>query len=174
MLDLGGQRCGMGEKHSAIRYLLFMESESLYETDFFLWTIEQAEALREMARAGSNARVDWENVAEEIESLGKSDRRSLASHIRTIIEHLMKLAASSASDPRDGWVETVFRARSEIGYIIDDSPSLCRQVPELIERETPRARKLAASSLRHHGEQARTPLDSLTYTEDQVLGDWLP
>jgi len=49
------------------------ETGELYEHDFFLWTQEQAAGLRR-AKA-SNLPLDWENLAEEIESLGKSDRR---------------------------------------------------------------------------------------------------
>ena len=47
-------------------------SDSLYERDFFLWTQQQAEALRKAAREGSNLPLDWENLAEETESLGRS------------------------------------------------------------------------------------------------------
>ena len=53
----------------------------LYDQDLVLWTEEQARELRVAANAGWNAPIDWENVAEEIESLGKSERRTLASHI---------------------------------------------------------------------------------------------
>jgi hypothetical protein len=62
----------------------------LYEQDFFLWTKEQAAALRlakslPLARTGdSNLPLDWENLAEEIESLGKSDRRELRSRIPSL------------------------------------------------------------------------------------------
>ena len=71
----------------------------LYDDDFFLWTQEQAAALRRAKE--SNLRLDWENLAEEIESLGKSDRRQLRSQIRRILRHLFKLEASPASEPRE-------------------------------------------------------------------------
>ena len=63
----------------------------LYEQDFFRWTEEQARGLRAAAAMRLNAPLDWENLAEEIESLGRSDRRELASRVQTVIEHLMKL-----------------------------------------------------------------------------------
>jgi Domain of unknown function DUF29 len=63
----------------------------LYDQDFLLWTEEQAAALRRVKE--SNLPLDWENLAEEIESLGKSDRRQLRSQIRRILCHLFKLAA---------------------------------------------------------------------------------
>ena len=58
---------------------------ALYDRDFVLWTEEQAAALRRAK--GSNLPLDWENLAEEIESLGKSDRRALSSQIRRILHH---------------------------------------------------------------------------------------
>ena len=61
----------------------------LYDQDFVLWTEKQAAALR--AAKGSNLPLDWENLAEEIASLGKSDRRELRSQIRRVLRHLLKL-----------------------------------------------------------------------------------
>ena len=57
----------------------------LYDEDFVRWTEEQAAALRRAK--GSNLPLDWENLAEEIESLGKSDRRELRSQITRILRH---------------------------------------------------------------------------------------
>jgi hypothetical protein len=74
----------------------------LYRTDLALWSAQQAHALRSAARERHNLPVDWENVAKEIESLGASERRALASQVRTVIEHLMRLEASPATDPRNG------------------------------------------------------------------------
>jgi hypothetical protein len=51
------------------------DASGLYDQDFFLWTQEQAAALRRAK--DSNLPLDWENLAEEIECLGKSDRREL-------------------------------------------------------------------------------------------------
>ncbi len=51
----------------------------LYRTDLALWSAQQAEALRSAASGGGNALVDWDNVVEEIESLGASERRALGS-----------------------------------------------------------------------------------------------
>jgi hypothetical protein len=68
---------------------------ALYEQDFFLWTKEQAAALR-LAK-NSNLPLDWENLAEEIER--KSDRRELRSQIRRILRHLLKLEATPSVEP---------------------------------------------------------------------------
>ena len=62
-----------------------------YDTDLALWAGSQARALRDASHAGTNLPIDWENVAEEIEALGKSQARELASRIAIILVHLMKL-----------------------------------------------------------------------------------
>src|SRR5919202_975287 len=98
-----------------------------YETDLVLWSEEQAKALREAARTMSNARIDFANVAEEIEGLGRSDRRALSARILLLLEHRMKLDASPAADPRLGWEETIVRVRGEVAELLQDSPSLRSQ-----------------------------------------------
>ena len=70
-----------------------------YDTDLVLWADDQARALRAAASAGANLPIDWDNVAEEIDELGKSQRRDLASRIATILIHLLKLEASPATAP---------------------------------------------------------------------------
>ena len=70
----------------------------LYDHDFLLWTREQSKLLREAAERRVNFPLDWENLAEEIESLGKSLRSELRSRLRTIIEHLLKLEHSAAAN----------------------------------------------------------------------------
>lgn len=145
----------------------------LYRTDLVLWSAQQAAALRQAAREGSNAAVDWENVAEEIESLGASERRTLASHIRTVIEHLMKLEASPAPLPHAEWHETMARARTEMEVVLEDSPTLRREVPRIAEREHRAARRIVREALARWNENPAA-LDTLTYDADQVLGDWFP
>ena len=86
----------------------------LYDEDLLLWSEEQARALRSAAHSGANLPIDWENVAEEIESLGKSLARELASRVSTILIHLMKLEASPAAEPRIGWAETIREQRDQI------------------------------------------------------------
>src|SRR5262252_9356703 len=85
-----------------------------YDEDLVLWAEEQGRALRAAARAGWNAPIDWENVAEEIETFGRSERHALASRIAVVVEHLMKLQVSPATDPARGWRDTIRRARREI------------------------------------------------------------
>lgn len=152
-----------------------MERGELYDQDFLRWTEEQAAALRR-AR-DSNLSLDWDNLAEEIESLGKSQRAALRSQLRRILRHLFKLEASPASEPRPGWEEWVRDARVEIEDILQDSPSLRREVAQLLSEQTAIAAKLAAEDLQSHGEAADAVgvrLEQGGFTADQVLGDWFP
>jgi hypothetical protein len=148
-------------------------NKPLYEQDFFRWTEQQAQALRAAASMRINVPLDWENLAEEVESLGRSQRSELGSRILVIVEHLMKLQASSAEAPRRSWRATILRERALIEGLLDDSPSLRNAVPGLISRALRQARRLVEEQLAEHGEASAT-LRSLDYTEDQVLGDWLP
>ena len=63
----------------------------LYDSDFVLWSERQAALLRRMGnRERVNDQVDWGNLAEEIESLSRNDRREIRSRLRVICEHLLK------------------------------------------------------------------------------------
>ena len=147
----------------------------LYEQDFVLWTEEQAAALRRAK--DSNLPLDWENLAEEIESLGRSDRRELRSQIRRILRHLFKVEASPAEGPRAGWRSTIRDARTEIEDVLSDSPSLRREVDDVIADQLSFAAGLASADLSGHGEAAeaiRVRLEQGGFTAEQVLGDWFP
>jgi hypothetical protein len=147
----------------------------LYEQDFFLWTKEQAAALR-LAK-NSNLPLDWENLAEEIASLGKSDRRELRSQIRRILRRLLKLEISPSAEPRAGWRSTVLDARTEITDVLRDSPSLRREVDDLIAEQLIVAAELASADLSHRGEPAHAVharLEKRGFTAEQVIGDWFP
>ena len=151
-------------------------TKPLYEQDFALWSAEQGRAIRQAAAARLNtpAPIDWENVAEEIETLGRSERAAVRSHLLVIAEHLMKLAASPARAPRADWAATVETQRSQVEALLGDSPSLRREVAPMLEWAIPRARRIAAASLAKYRERPRKDISQLTYTEDQILGDWFP
>jgi Domain of unknown function DUF29 len=139
----------------------------LYDTDLVLWSEAQAAALR---RRAANE-IDWDNIAEEIESLGKNDRRDLQSRLQTVLDHLIRLAASPASEPRHGWERTVITQRDAIAKLLRDSPSLRREVPAIIAAELPTARRLALLSLAEHGETPGVDVATLQFREDEVLGN---
>jgi hypothetical protein len=145
-----------------------------YDSDLVLWTESQARALRDAGHAGTNLPIDWENVAEEIEALGKSQARELASRLRTILVHLIKLQASRVPEPRGGWRETIIEQRSEIERVIEDSPSLRQAAGRVIAKEIGPARRQALVALTDHGETAHIDVEHISYSEAEVLGDWFP
>jgi len=149
-------------------------SSSTYDTDIVLWSEEQARALRAAALTGANLPIDWENVAEEIESLGKSQTRELASRIAIILVHLFKLEVSPATAPRAGWRDTVQEQRDEIERLLADAPSLRPTVGAVIAKEMGKARSRARLAMEGYGEQPAPDIDMIVYTDDRVLGAWFP
>ncbi|WP_428485789.1 DUF29 domain-containing protein [Rhodopila sp.] len=149
---------------------------NLYHTDVVVWSEQQASLLNRIAtgeRVNSDE-LDWPNIAEKIDSLAKTYRRELGSRVSTVLIHLMKPVASPADAPRGGWVETVWSQREEIDALLTDTPSLRQTVSGVIAERLGSARKRAAAPLAYYGESSLVDIDSLTFTEDQVLGDWLP
>ena len=152
------------------------EAGSLYETDFVRWSETQAEALRAASALRTNAPLDWENLAEEIESLGKSQRHELRSRTRTLVEHLLKLEYSTAIGPRPGWSRTVRRTRIAIDDLLAESPSLRPILPELLAQVQPSACEFAAELLEEAGEgsAAMQARGRGSYTVAEAFGPWLP
>jgi len=151
--------------------------KSLYDEDFVAWTQQQAKALRAAAGSRTNQPLDWENLAEEVEDLGKSVRRELGSQIRRIIQHLLKLQYSPSADPRRGWFESVTGARAEIEDILEQNPSLARELDDQIAKQTARAIDLAIEDLEEFGEidnTSRRTLRSTHYSQEQIVGRWFP
>lgn len=94
-------------------------SEQLYEQDFWLWTQAMAEALK----SGNFSQLDLQNLAEEVDSLGRSDRRELQSRLTVLLMHLLKWQFQS--DMRSGsWRGTLAEQRIRIVKLLQESPSL--------------------------------------------------
>jgi hypothetical protein len=151
--------------------MMSCSSAQLYEEDFVRWTEEQAAALREAAKLGTNLPLDWERLAEEIDDLGRSLKHELRSRLIVILENLLKLEHSPATDPRRGWIDTINRERVIIEDLLEESPSLRTVLSTALDQAKLRAVRLAGSSLDAFGEP-RSP--SPNYTEEQVLSDWFP
>lgn len=101
-----------------------------YEEDFALWSAEQAALLR----AGKFDRVDVENVAEEIESLGRSDKYEIESRLRVLLMHLLKWEFQPVART-NSWRATIIEQRGRIARRIKDSPSLKSYPAEVLPEE---------------------------------------
>jgi hypothetical protein len=117
-----------------------------YEQDFYAWTQEQAAALRAEAALRSNAPVDWENLAEEVESMGRSERDKIESRLEVLLVHLLKWLYCPELRERcqRGWRNTIAEQRRRIARVIKKNPSLQRSPGEIIEDIYADARALAA------------------------------
>lgn len=91
----------------------------LYDSDFYSWAVEQADAIK---RKSLNE-IDWENVAEEIESLARSDLRELRSRYQVLIMHLLKWLLQPSGRGRS-WRNTISLQRLSIQELLDESPGM--------------------------------------------------
>ena len=91
-----------------------------------------------------------------------------------MLEYLIKLQASPASDPRNGWKVSVRNARRGIERALKSSLNLRREVAALIADETPDGQRDVIATTRDYGEQPPLEIRHRTFTEDQVLGLWFP
>ncbi len=153
-----------------------MTGTNLYETDFIAWTERQATLLRTPATERGSLALDWENLAEEIESLGRSYRRALANHVRKSIEYLLKLQYAAANEARAAWTAGLDRERAEIEACLEDEPGLRPRLPEIVAKETRRAVRHVVHELVQQGDEAAAAhvKTHRRFTEEHVVSDWFP
>jgi len=104
-------------------------TKTLYDTDFVEWTARTAELLRD----GRFEDVDLENLAEEVEDLGKSDRKAVRSQMIRMLMHLIKYRIQP-QHAGASWRSSVVDARREILLTLEDSPSLRRHLSENLQK----------------------------------------
>jgi hypothetical protein len=151
--------------------VMTMSDGPRFEDDFYAWTRHQAMVTRTMV--DTDNRFDRENVAEEIEDLGRSERDAVRSEIRRIIEHLLKLAYSPAQQPHFDWMASIVDARA----VLEDkiSPTLRRDAEAVLAKLYRDARRQAKLALRGYGEAQAAGALSQTcpYSLDDVCReDW--
>ncbi|MGB3402345.1 MAG: DUF29 domain-containing protein [Microcoleaceae cyanobacterium] len=95
-------------------------TKTLYDQDFALWIEETVKQLK----AKNTDNLDWENLIEEIESLGKRDKRELKSRLITLFEHALKRRYVPLPDCYRGWILTIKRTQSKLKDLLQESPSL--------------------------------------------------
>jgi len=112
---------------------------NLYDRDFAEWTAHNAKLIRQ--RRFDEA--DLEHIAEEIEDMGKRDRREVSNRLKALIAHLLKWTAQPERRDRS-WSGTIDEQRSELDEIFEQSPSLRRYAEQDMQRIYGKALKLAA------------------------------
>jgi Domain of unknown function DUF29 len=106
-----------------------------YDRDFYSWSQEQGRLVRE----GRWNEVDRENVAEEIESLGREQFNKLESAIRVILVHMLKWDHQPKKRSRS-WAVSIATQRTELDDVLDDNPGLKPRVGDAIARAYRKAR----------------------------------
>ena len=112
---------------------------ALYEQDLCAW----AQANADLLRVGQLADIDAARIAEELEDMGKSERRSLRGHTRNLMVHLLKWQ-HQPERRCTSWELSILNARNEIKDILVESPSLVAEFPDCAESVYAAARKIAA------------------------------
>jgi hypothetical protein len=138
-----------------------------HTADFNLWIQRTVQLLRERRWH----EIDLEHLIEEVEGLGKSERRAIASQLTRLLLHLLKWHYQTQRRT-DSWLDSITDARTQIELAIEDSPSLKNYLVEQLEPSYQRARRQAAK-------QTEIPIsifpEDCPYSLKLVLDeDWLP
>jgi hypothetical protein len=101
---------------------------NLYEQDFYLWTQKTAQQLKE----NQFNEVDIPNLIEEVESMGRSEKRELKSRLIILLMHLLKWHYKPEKRS-ESWRSTIAEERICIEELLEDSPSLKPLLSEVFE-----------------------------------------
>jgi hypothetical protein len=143
---------------------------TLYEADYSLWLEDTIQKLQSQAFDT----VDWENLIEEIASLGRSEKRRLESLLTRLFEHLLKLTYwQNEREPNRGhWEGEIINFRKQINKELKASPSLKNYLSEIFDDCYQDGRDIAAK-------RSQLPLETFPVevigSLEQILDeDWLP
>lgn len=136
---------------------------NLYEADFYAWTQEQANLLRNQQWH----QLDVSNLIEEIESLGKQQRQELRNRLSILIGHLLKWEYQPQSHSRS-WVATIRVQRRDIKRLLKDNPSLAPYLEEALQEAYENARDLAMGETDLPEQTFPTTCD---YSSTEILSD---
>ncbi len=138
-------------------------ADSLYERDFHAWSEQQAALLR----AGQVDALDRENLAEEIQSMGSSNRRELITRLEQLLMHLLKWRYQPGHRGAS-WEISIDKQRNALEDLFDESPSLRTRLPDVRDKAYVRARRQAS---RETGLPLATFPETCPFTLEQVLDD---
>jgi hypothetical protein len=138
-----------------------------YTADFNLWIQQTAQLLRQHRWQ----EIDLEYLVEEVEGLGKSERRSVTSQLTRLLLHLLKWQYQPQRRS-DSWLDSITDARTQIELAIEDSPSLKSYPSEQLEPSYQRARQQA---VKQTGMGIEVFPEECPYSLELVLETgWLP
>ncbi|KJU82600.1 protein containing DUF29 [Candidatus Magnetobacterium bavaricum] len=138
-----------------------LAASALYEVDFYQWVFYNADLLRQ----GRFAEIDIENIVEELESMGKNNKRELLNRLMVLIKHLLKWQYQPKRRSRS-WSTTIDNQRSDVKRLLEDSPSLKNNIETVIAKEFIEAkRKFEVET----GINANTLPETCPYTFEQLM-----
>ncbi|MCX5980620.1 MAG: DUF29 domain-containing protein [Nostocales cyanobacterium LacPavin_0920_SED1_MAG_38_18] len=144
-------------------------TQTLYDQDYYLWlrtTINQL-------RTGQFSAVDLENLLEELETISRSEKRTIVNLLTKLLVHLLKLKCWDSERERNQghWLGEIRTFRNQIKNSLKDSPSLKPYILEIFD-ECYQDARLEAS------DRSQLPLDIFPVIPigslEQILDDWLP
>lgn len=139
-----------------------------YEQDYFTWTQQQAAALR----SGRFNALDQQHLADEVEEMGRSEQRALASRLAIIIAHLLKLQVQIERTPTNekSWRNSVATQRRQVQRLLNKNPGLKKPeiITDALESAWDDGRDLA---IRETGmDPDRFPIEN-PYSFDQIIDE---
>jgi hypothetical protein len=119
---------------------IFNKNSSLYQEDFYLWVQTTAKLLREKRFN----EIDLESLVDEVETLGRSERKAIRSNLKVLLMHLLKYQYQ-AEKPSKSWNYTIIEHRNRLKDDLKDSPSLKPYLQEVFAEVYQDARLEAAA-----------------------------
>lgn len=137
--------------------------ETLYDEDLLAWAKQQAAHLR----AGHLDRLDVEHLIEELEAVAGNLRRELKNQLRILLAHLLKWQVQPRRRLRS-WASTIVEQRAQIEDLLEENPSLRREMEATARAAYPQAVKLAMAET---GLPRRTFPPELPYGPSEILSE---
>lgn len=141
-------------------------NETTYEQDYYAWALQNATLLRQ----GRLSEIDVANIAEELEAMGRSERRELEHRLAVLLAHLLKWVYQPQQRGHS-WRYTIEEQRLSLEQLLEDSPSLRAKLDAACNAAYRRAVLLAAKETGIH--KSAFPAGS-PFTLEQTLGDYWP
>jgi hypothetical protein len=155
-----GWNCGTELKAMAL-------DQSLYDRDFFAWANQQASLLR----AGSFGDVDIENLAEEIESLGRREKWTLSNHLEALLTLLLRWTVQPSLQSR-AWQLLMEKQRRKIARYVEESPSLKPLIPAMVGSAYEFA--LLRAEIETGFDESKFPTECPWPLKNVLKANWLP
>ncbi len=121
--------------------LIFMDNlvKNTYDQDFYAWTMKSADLIRH----GRWEEIDQENMIEELEYMGKREKRELISRLAVLMAHLLKWQFEPERRS-NSWKYTIETQREDILDLLEDSPSLRYEIDKKLAKAYLKAVRIAA------------------------------